>query len=159
MPSFAHETVGRRLLRFIKEKLHHFVGVSGERIKMRTRISLALCAALLLLSLLPGAALAQSTAGCARNVTVVAGDTLTGLANTYLDDPLAYNRIIAATNAAAAVDDTFATIDDEGRIVIGWKLCIPGAAAAPRVSAAEGGGPTSTSGGRRNPECCRHGGA
>ena len=113
---------------------------------MRTRISLALCAALLLLSLLPGAALAQSTAGCARNVTVVAGDTLTGLANTYLDDPLAYNRIIAATNAAAAADDTFATINDEGRIVIGWKLCIPGAAAAARVSTAEGGGPASSSG-------------
>ncbi len=113
---------------------------------MRTRISLALCAALFLLSSLPGVALAQSRTACARDVTVVGGDTLTGLANTYLDDPLAYNRIIAATNAAAAVDDTYTTIDDEGRIVIGWKLCIPGTAAAPRVSAAEGGGPTSTSG-------------
>ncbi|MFN8469269.1 MAG: alpha/beta fold hydrolase [Caldilineaceae bacterium] len=113
---------------------------------MRTRISLALCAALLLLSLLPGAALAQTGAACARDVTVTAGDTLTGLANTYLDDPLAYNRIIAATNAAAAADDSFATINDEGRIVIGWKLCIPGAAAAARVSAAEGGGPASSSG-------------
>ena len=114
---------------------------------MRTRISLALCAALFLLSSLPGAALAQSRTACARDVTVVGGDTLTGLANTYLDDPLAYNRIIAATNAAAAVDDSYTTIDDEGRIVIGWKLCIPGvAAAAPRVAAAEGGGPSSASG-------------
>ena len=113
---------------------------------MRTRISLALCAALFLLSSLPGVALAQSRTACARDVTVAGGDTLTDLANTYLDDPLAYNRIIAATNTAAAVDDSYATIDDEGRIVIGWKLCIPGAAAAPRVSAAEGGGPTSSSG-------------
>ena len=115
---------------------------------MRTRISFALCAALFVLSCLPGAALAQGSAACVRDVTVVAGDTLTDLANTYLDDPLAYNRIIAATNAAAAADDSFATIDDEGRIVIGWKLCIPGAAAtAARVSPAEGGGPSSSGGG------------
>ena len=114
---------------------------------MRTRISLVLCAALIGISLLPGAALAQGSAACARNVTVAAGDTLTGLANTYLDDPLAYNRIIAATNAAAAADDSYTTIDDEGRIVIGWKLCIPAAAAtAARVSAAEGGGPSGASG-------------
>jgi dipeptidyl aminopeptidase/acylaminoacyl peptidase len=114
---------------------------------MRTRISLALCAALFLLSLLPGVALAQSRTACARDVTIVAGDTLTDLANTYLDDPLAYTRIIAATNAAAAVDDTYDTIDDEGRIVIGWKLCIPGSAtAAPSAPAAEGGGPATSSG-------------
>ncbi len=113
---------------------------------MSTRISLVLCAALIVFSLLPGAARAQGGAACARAVTVAAGDTLTDLANTYLDDPLAYTRIIAATNAAAAADDSFATIDDEGRIVIGWRLCIPGAAAAPRAAAAEGGGPSSASG-------------
>ena len=114
------------------------------------RISLVLCAALFLFSLLPAATLAQSNAACTRAVTVVSGDTLTGLADTYLDDPLAFPRIIAATNAAAAADDSYATIDDEGRIVIGWKLCIPGAAAqagpAASASVSEGGGPATSSG-------------
>jgi len=103
-----------------------------------------------LLSLLPAAALAQSNAACARAVTVVAGDTLTGLADTYLDDPLAYPRIVAATNAAAEADASYATIDDEGRIVIGWRLCIPGATAQAAITAApaasEGGGPATSSG-------------
>jgi hypothetical protein len=67
---------------FYKGEIAPFRGVSGERIKMRTRISLALCSALFLLSLLPGVALAQSRTACARDVTVVAGDTLTELANT-----------------------------------------------------------------------------
>jgi fermentation-respiration switch protein FrsA (DUF1100 family) len=124
---------------------------------MSSRISLALCTAFLLLGLFPAAALAQTSSACGRDVTVVSGDTLTDLANTYLDDPLAFPRIIAATNAAAAVDDSYATIDDEGRIVIGWKLCIPaGAAASPAAaqaatpaaanstSAADGGGPASS---------------
>lgn len=92
---------------------------------MRTRISLGLCATLVLLSLLsPVVTQAQDESVCARPTIVSAGDTLTGLADTYLDDPLAFTRIIAATNAAAAVDDSYATIDDEGRIVIGWKLCL-----------------------------------
>jgi dienelactone hydrolase len=113
-----------------------------------------MCVLLFLLSLLPTAALAQSSAACARDVTVAEGNTLTELANTYLDDPLAFPRIIAATNAAAAVDESYATIDDEARIVIGWKLCIPGAsvstpaatptaapAAATTAPGGEGGGP------------------
>jgi dienelactone hydrolase len=120
---------------------------------MRTRISLALCATVVLLSLLlPATAGAQSATTCAQTVTVTAGDTLTALANTYLDDPLAYPAIIAATNAAAAIDDRYATIDDEGRIVIDWQLCIPagsGAVAAPAVTAAapalSEGGPATAS--------------
>ena len=116
---------------------------------MKTRAALVLCAAISLLSLLPTAALAQSNAACARTVTVVAGDTLTDLADTYLDNPLAYPRIVAATNAAAEADGSYATVDDEGRIVIGWKLCIPGATVQAATSAApaasEGGGPTTSS--------------
>lgn len=78
---------------------------------------------------------------CARNVTVEAGDTLTELADTYLDDPLAFPRIIAATNEAASIDDAYPTIDNEERIVIGWKLCIPAAsgAVAPARRVSEGG--------------------
>ncbi len=95
---------------------------------------------ILLSLLLPVAARAQGEAVCAAGVTVAAGDTLTGLANRYLDDPLAYPRIIAATNAAAAQDDSYARISDERRIVIGWKLCIPAAV----TGALSEGGPTQT---------------
>jgi dienelactone hydrolase len=121
---------------------------------MIRRISLILCTLVFLLSLLPAAAQAQSGVNCARDITIAAGDTLTELANTYLDDPLEFPRIIAATNAAAEVDDSYATISDEARIVIGWKLCIPGsgapvaapgapaAAPAPSTGVAEGGGPS-----------------
>ena len=111
---------------------------------MRTRLSRSVCAALVLLSALLPAALAPSaaqaqSAACARPVVVEAGDTLTGLAVRWLDDPLAYTRIIAATNAAAEADDSFAAIDDEGRIVVGWKLCLE--------SPLGEGGPASASGG------------
>jgi len=93
---------------------------------MKSESLLVLCSTLLLLSLLPTNVLAQSNTACARDVTVVAGDTLTDLADNYLGDPLAYPRIIAATTAAAEADDSYATIEDEGSIAIGWKLCIPG---------------------------------
>ena len=107
---------------------------------MRTRLSLSVGVPLILLSILsPVGAQGQSEAVCARPVVVEAGDTLTGLANAYLDDPLAFTRIIAATNAAATADESFSAIDDEGRIVIGWKLCLeaPLGAAAPTGAAVD----------------------
>ena len=118
---------------------------------MRTRLSLSLCATLVLLSVLsPAIAQGQSEAVCARPVVVEAGDTLTGLANAYLDDPLAFTRIIAATNAAATADNSFDPIDDEGRIVIGWKLCLeapvgPVPAATPVSTPVATGAPSSLS--------------
>ena len=36
-----------------------------------------------------------------------------------------YGRLLAATNAAAALDSTYATIQDPNIISAGWKLCIP----------------------------------
>lgn len=75
--------------------------------------------------LLPAPLLAQSGAACARDVTVQPGDTLTELASRYLGDPLAYNRIIAATNARARSDSTYTGITNEASIRIGWKLCVP----------------------------------
>lgn len=89
-----------------------------------------LCLAIVLgLLPLPVHAQAAAPAGdaCVRTITVDSGDTLTELADQYLGDPLAYTRIIAATNASAAGDDTFPTIEDEATIKIGWKLCIPSA--------------------------------
>lgn len=75
--------------------------------------------------LLPRAASAQGTANCAYDVTIVRGDTLTGLAERYLGSALAYPRIITATNTRALADSSYDAIEDEATIQIGWKLCIP----------------------------------
>jgi len=83
-------------------------------------------AAMLAGLLLPASAAAQ-TASCAQTVTVQAGDTLSTIAGRTLGDASAYDRILAATNAAAALDDSFATIESANRLNIGWKLCVPGA--------------------------------
>jgi fermentation-respiration switch protein FrsA (DUF1100 family) len=84
--------------------------------------------------LLPAPAAAQ-TASCAQTVTVQAGDTLSTIAGRMLSDASAYDRILAATNAAAAIDESFATLESANRLNIGWKLCIPGAASSSAVVA------------------------
>jgi len=78
---------------------------------------------------LPASVLAQ--AACAQTVTVQAGDTLSTIAGRTLGNAAAYDRIVAATNAAAAVDGSFATVESANRLAIGWKLCIPGSATTP----------------------------
>ncbi len=91
---------------------------------------LVLAAAVLLSSIaLPAPAMAQTA--CAQTVTVQAGDTLSTIAGRTLGNAAAYDRIIAATNAAAASDDSFATIESANRLAIGWKLCIPAGNASP----------------------------
>lgn len=86
--------------------------------------------ALLLAAVLPGPLQAQDASPCAADVIVRSGDTLSSIAGRVLGDPSAYGRIVAATNAQAAEDGTYATIADEGSIQIGWKLCIPNAASS-----------------------------
>ncbi len=90
---------------------------------------------ILLSTLLPARpALAQTSAvpaaTCAATVTVQPGDTLSTIAERTLGSRTVYARIVAATNAAAAVDPTFATIADPDRVVAGWKLCLPSGASA-----------------------------
>ena len=75
--------------------------------------------------LAPVNANAQSTPVCAEDVIVNAGDTMGSISQRYLDSFLAYSRIVAATNAAAAIDDSYATIDNPNLVNVGWKLCIP----------------------------------
>lgn len=90
-------------------------------------------AALLVLSLLaasaPGVVHAQGTVVCAEDVIVSSGDTLSAIAGRTLGDLSAYPRIVAATNARAAADASYAAIADAGQLQIGWKLCIPPATA------------------------------
>ncbi|HHY58469.1 MAG TPA: alpha/beta fold hydrolase [Chloroflexi bacterium] len=92
-----------------------------------------------LVGLLAPAPVAAQTVNCAQTVSVQSGDTLSSIAGRTLGDASAYDRIVAATNAAAAIDATFAVIESADRLSIGWKLCIPGVGqsstpAAPTVS-------------------------
>ena len=73
---------------------------------------------------------AQSPALCADEVIVQPGDTLSTLATRYFGQPGSYAAIVSATNAAAAVDATYAAIANPDVLAVGWKLCIPAAASA-----------------------------
>jgi len=86
-------------------------------------------------SLLPAQVQAQSAAVCEQPVTVQAGDTLSTLATRYLGSALAYGRIVTASNAAAALDASFAPIQDPNVIAVGWKLCVSAAGDAPAAPA------------------------
>ncbi len=85
---------------------------------------------MLAVALTPSTAQAQTVTACAQDVIVRSGDTLSTIAAATLGNLNAYTRIVAATNARAAEDSSYATIADAGRIQVGWKLCIPGDAAS-----------------------------
>jgi raffinose/stachyose/melibiose transport system substrate-binding protein len=84
---------------------------------------------LILLTLLLGlnsvAAVAQNDVTCQFDVIVQRDDWLSKLSEKFYGDVLAYQPIADATNAKAALDSSYATIDDVDLIEIGWKLCIP----------------------------------
>ncbi|MCC6455714.1 MAG: alpha/beta fold hydrolase [Caldilineaceae bacterium] len=77
--------------------------------------------------MLPNVAWAQAAA-CAQSTVVQAGETLSIIAGRTLGNQQAYAQIVAATNAAAAIDATYARIDNPDVIAVGWKLCIPASA-------------------------------
>lgn len=80
---------------------------------------------LLAAMMLAQATYAQSTVACAATVTVQAGDTLSLIAGRQLGSQVTYQAIVAATNAKAAVDNSYATITNPNTLSVGWKLCIP----------------------------------
>ncbi|MCL4861745.1 MAG: alpha/beta fold hydrolase [Caldilineaceae bacterium] len=73
---------------------------------------------------------AQTTVECAAAVTVQPGDTLSLIAARHRGSQLAYQAIVAATNAKAEVDNTFTAIANPNVLSVGWKLCIPAGGAA-----------------------------
>src|SRR5688572_22560742 len=75
------------------------------------------------LLLAPTSVSAQSEVVCATDVIVQRGDTLSTLAEEYLDSLRAYTTIINATNARAAADASYATITNANVLEVGWKLC------------------------------------
>jgi uncharacterized protein len=83
--------------------------------------------AALAVTMLPDLASAQAAA-CAQSTVVQAGETLSIIAGRTLGNQQAYAQIVAATNAAAAIDATYSRIDNPDVIAVGWKLCIPASA-------------------------------
>ena len=102
-------------------------------IKQRSHILSILCLVALLFPMAPMPVQAQGGVTCAADVIVKAGDALTTVAGKYYGDILAYSAIVVATNAKAAVDKSYAKIDDPNVIGLGWKLCIPGTTNAQAV--------------------------
>lgn len=80
--------------------------------------------------LLPAGTRAQDAPACAQSVLVQPGETLSVLAARHLGSSLAYGDLVSATNAAAAVDPSYATVIDPNVIAPGWKLCVPAAGQA-----------------------------
>jgi basic membrane protein A len=78
-----------------------------------------------MLILTPTITLAQEEVVCESDVTVQAEDWLSKLAEKFFGDVLAYPAIAEATNAKAASDSSYHTIEDVNVIEPGWKLCIP----------------------------------
>ncbi|MCP4360685.1 MAG: hypothetical protein GY796_21970, partial [Chloroflexi bacterium] len=78
----------------------------------------------LILSLTPTHTMAQDVV-CDSDVVVQAEDWLSNLAEKFYGNVLAFPVIADATNAMAASDDSYATIDDPNVIEPGWKLCVP----------------------------------
>jgi dienelactone hydrolase len=68
---------------------------------------------------------AQNSVECGSTVTVQPGDTLSLIAARHSGSQVNYQTIVAATNARAAIDNTFTAIADPNVLNVGWKLCIP----------------------------------
>lgn len=93
---------------------------------MSQKFTLLFLAIVLSLALLPATLLAappQQEEG--QEYTIQADDWLSKLADKFYGDPLAYPAIVEATNAKAAADNTYATIDDPNVVEVGQKLFIP----------------------------------
>ena len=79
---------------------------------------------------------AQSDDLCASDVFVQPGETLSIIAGRTLGNLASYNLIVDATNAKAAVDPSYATIDNPNILTLGWKLCVPHGSGLPAGIAA-----------------------
>ncbi len=82
------------------------------------------------LTLLPVHTLAQEEVDCEEDVVAQTDDSQRKLADKFYGDVFAYQAIADATNAMAASDDSYATVEDVNVIEPGWKLCVPSADAA-----------------------------
>ena len=91
---------------------------------MKKVISVGLFLFVLVLMVAPAPLLAQDIT-CESDVTVQADDWLSKIAEKFYGDPVVFPAIVAATNAKAATDDSYAVLNNPDVIETGWKLCIP----------------------------------
>ena len=96
---------------------------------MKKFLSFALLIALLAV-LLPASLATAAPLSQGEDYTVQADDWLSKLAEKFYGDVLAFPAIAEATNAKAAVDNSYAFIANVDLIEPGWKLCIPSVADA-----------------------------
>jgi heat shock protein HslJ len=87
------------------------------------KIIIGLFAVLLVGMVFPITPRAQPPVGCEEEYVVQAGDTLAGIAEQTLNDPLAYPALVVLANAVP--DDEYANIENPNVIEEGWTLCIP----------------------------------
>jgi tungstate transport system substrate-binding protein len=73
---------------------------------------------------------AQTEVVCEQEVVVQADDWLSKIAEKAYGDVFGYPAIADATNAKHEGDTSFAFIENVDVIEVGWKLCVPAAAAA-----------------------------
>lgn len=73
----------------------------------------------------PEAPASTVVAGDGQNYIVEQGDWLMGLAREFYGDGSRWEDIYNGTNAKAAEDPSYATIDDPNNLVPGWKIWIP----------------------------------
>ncbi|MCB0176163.1 MAG: LysM peptidoglycan-binding domain-containing protein [Anaerolineae bacterium] len=92
---------------------------------MPKRLSLLLLVLLLVLTSAPVLAAPARQTPDGEAYTVQAGDWLSKIAEKYYSDAQQYPSIIEATNAKAAQDPSFATINDPNLIEVGQKLWVP----------------------------------
>ena len=117
-----------------------------------SRVWISILMLALLFSARLAAVSAQQRVECAADATVQPGDTLSLLAARLLGSAAAYPQIVAATNAKAAEDASYATITNASLLSVGWKLCIPTGGnatvllptASPTATATHGPSPTPT---------------
>lgn len=88
--------------------------------------------------LAPHLALSQEEIQCEQDVMVQGDDTLWTLAARFFGDVLAFPAIVEATNAKAARDDSYASLEYPVVLEEGWKLCIPTVEQAEAILAESG---------------------
>ncbi|MEW5956183.1 MAG: extracellular solute-binding protein [Chloroflexota bacterium] len=78
----------------------------------------------LMVTLAPATTFAQAEVVCESDVVVQADDWLSKIADKFYGNALAFPVLVEATNAKAAVDNSYTAITNVDVIEPGWKLCL-----------------------------------
>jgi tungstate transport system substrate-binding protein len=105
---------------------------------MKKLVKLALAVMVLVLSAMPAYAAPPAQTPeelkCVQDVVIKKDDWLSKIALKYFGDQQLFPVIIEATNQKHQTDATYAQIDNQDILEVGWKLCIIDAAEAAKVN-------------------------